>query len=155
MLVLSRKLNEKILFPGLRASVQVVAIKGGKVSLGIDAPPEVKVLREEIPDRRANWGEPAREGTGWTEQSSRCLQLACMKLGLARLQLRSGWTPDVETALAKIHEDLQGLRRHLEDACDNNSPLTAAARQSPAARHNTITAPLGGALAKRDRSLIL
>ena len=48
MLVLSRRLNEKILFPGMSISVQVVAFKPGQVRLGIEAPPEVPVWREEV-----------------------------------------------------------------------------------------------------------
>src|SRR5260370_232487 len=59
MLVLSRRLNEKIVFPGLDISVQIVNIKpGGAVRLGIEAPRAVTVLREEIPDRTTEWGAP-------------------------------------------------------------------------------------------------
>src|SRR5437870_3923833 len=61
MLVLSRRLNEKILLPTINAAIQVVEIKRGVVRLGIDAPPEVKILREELHDRAAEWepSEPA------------------------------------------------------------------------------------------------
>jgi carbon storage regulator len=48
MLVLSRHLGEKILIPGLGITIMVVAIRGNVVRLGIDAPPDVKVFREEI-----------------------------------------------------------------------------------------------------------
>jgi carbon storage regulator len=50
MLVLTRRLEEKIFFPCIGAYVQVLAIKGGQVRLGIDAPSEVLVLRAEVPD---------------------------------------------------------------------------------------------------------
>ena len=50
MLVLSRRPNEKVLFPSINASVQVVAIKPGVVRLGIEAPAEVVVFREEVMD---------------------------------------------------------------------------------------------------------
>jgi carbon storage regulator CsrA len=50
MLVLTRRLEEKIFFPSIGAYVQVLAIKGGQVRLGIDAPSEVLVLRAEVPD---------------------------------------------------------------------------------------------------------
>src|SRR5262245_20204697 len=39
MLVLSRRLHERIQFPGLNITVQVVAIKRGIVRIGIEAPP--------------------------------------------------------------------------------------------------------------------
>src|SRR5689334_19817418 len=48
MLVLGRRLNEKLVLPIIDTTVQVVAIQGGVVRLGIDAPREVVVLREEL-----------------------------------------------------------------------------------------------------------
>jgi carbon storage regulator len=60
MLVLTRRLNEKVVFPGFQASVQVLSIKGNAVRLGVQAPRAVTVLREEIPDRQAEWGSPAQ-----------------------------------------------------------------------------------------------
>jgi carbon storage regulator CsrA len=51
MLVLSRRLNEKVVLPGLGVTVQVVSVKPGVVRLGIEAPPEVRVLRQELLQR--------------------------------------------------------------------------------------------------------
>lgn len=48
MLVLSRRQDDKILFPALGISVHVLRIDGGKVRVGVEAPPEVKVLRHEL-----------------------------------------------------------------------------------------------------------
>jgi carbon storage regulator CsrA len=48
MLVVSRKTQQKIVFPGMNTTVQVVSIKHGVVRLGIEAPPDVKVLRAEL-----------------------------------------------------------------------------------------------------------
>jgi carbon storage regulator len=48
MLVLSRKVGESILISeSIRVTV-VQSAKNGRIRLGIDAPPEVKVLREEL-----------------------------------------------------------------------------------------------------------
>lgn len=47
MLVLSRKLNQEIHI-GENIVVRVLEIRGNQVRLGIVAPPEVPVLREEI-----------------------------------------------------------------------------------------------------------
>ena len=55
MLVLSRKVGESIeIAGGIRVTVSEV--KGGRVRLSIQAPPEVRVLRKEIADS----GESAR-----------------------------------------------------------------------------------------------
>lgn len=47
MLVLSRKIGERI-WIGENISVTVVRITGGGVRLGIEAPPELPVVREEL-----------------------------------------------------------------------------------------------------------
>ena len=47
MLVLSRKMNEKIVIDG-GIVITVVKIEGGQVRLGIEAPKHIKVFREEI-----------------------------------------------------------------------------------------------------------
>jgi len=47
MLVLSRKQNERIRV-GEAVVVTVVRVSGDKVRIGIEAPPHVRVLREEI-----------------------------------------------------------------------------------------------------------
>ena len=47
MLVLSRKLNQEIRI-GENIVVRVISIKGNQVRLGVAAPDEVTVLREEI-----------------------------------------------------------------------------------------------------------
>lgn len=48
MLVLSRKLGERILVPHCDLAVTVVAVEGNTVKLGITAPKEISVYREEL-----------------------------------------------------------------------------------------------------------
>lgn len=47
MLVLSRKAGEEILI-GEEISIQIIAIQGDKVRIGIEAPRSVRVLRAEL-----------------------------------------------------------------------------------------------------------
>ena len=47
MLVLSRKVGERILI-GEKISVTIVKIGHGGVRIGVDAPPELAVVREEL-----------------------------------------------------------------------------------------------------------
>jgi len=54
MLVLSRKVGERIVIPGLTAEITVVSIRGRKVRLAISAPVEVGVEREEVWRRRVS-----------------------------------------------------------------------------------------------------
>ena len=50
MLVLSRKVGERI-WIGDQIAVTVVRITGGGVRLGIEAPPEMAVVREELKNK--------------------------------------------------------------------------------------------------------
>lgn len=50
MLVLSRKVGERILI-GDNISVTVVRITGGGVRLGVEAPPDMAVIRQELKER--------------------------------------------------------------------------------------------------------
>jgi carbon storage regulator CsrA len=54
MLVLSRRVREKIYFPALNVTVQVVGVTHGRVRLAIEAPPDVTVLRDELRGRGRN-----------------------------------------------------------------------------------------------------
>ncbi len=59
MLVLTRKKNEVIVV-GDKIKIVVVEIRGDKVRLGIEAPPEVPVHRLEVAEAIAR-NEPARK----------------------------------------------------------------------------------------------
>lgn len=48
MLVIRCTVGESILMPGLDTAVTVVAVKGKKVRLGVSAPSDVAVHREEV-----------------------------------------------------------------------------------------------------------
>ena len=50
MLVLSRKVGERILI-GDKISVTVVRITGGGVRIGVEAPPEMTVIRHELKEQ--------------------------------------------------------------------------------------------------------
>ncbi len=47
MLILSRKPGQSLVIDG-KIRVKVLEVEGGRVRLGIDAPPEVEVHREEV-----------------------------------------------------------------------------------------------------------
>jgi carbon storage regulator CsrA len=136
MLVLSRKLKEKIVLPSLGTAIQVLDIKRGVVRLGIDAPPEVKIFREEIPDRKTEWGaketrpqsSPAAEerGDNLARQVHDRLKATGVGLGLLRLQLDAGLTEEAKATLAALHQDFQLLLHGVEGELENQSAKLAA-----------------------------
>lgn len=48
MLVITRRQNQKIVFPDLGVSVTLVGARNGSARFGVDAPRDIKILREEI-----------------------------------------------------------------------------------------------------------
>ncbi len=57
MLVLSRKIGEEIVING-SIRVTIVAVKGNQIRIGITAPPEVRVDREEVFKRIQEFAGP-------------------------------------------------------------------------------------------------
>ena len=53
MLVLSRRVGEAIIIND-NIIIRVVDVKSGKIKIGIEAPRDVKILREEVTDRTKN-----------------------------------------------------------------------------------------------------
>lgn len=51
MLVLSRSRNQRIVFPTLGISVEILRISGNKVQVGVSAPTDIPVHRHEVAER--------------------------------------------------------------------------------------------------------
>ena len=119
MLVLSRRLNEKILLPNTDTTVQVVSIKPGVVRIGIDAPPDVIILREELQSQlterayarrtqpRADAG--AADLRMLLHQVRDQLKAATVGLGLLQLQLDMQALGDAKATIADLRQALQML----------------------------------------------
>jgi carbon storage regulator CsrA len=117
MLVLSRRLNEKICIPAIQSTIRVVAIKPGSVRLGIEAPADVLILREEVQGRMAEWEPPGPANLQQTNDLLRKrLQINRKGLAALRRQMQAGAIADAEQTLEHLEEDLGLLweRLHAE-----------------------------------------
>ena len=119
MLVLTRRVNERLLIPCINTAVQVLAARPTGVRLGITAPPEVTVLREEVaPDPAAR---PAADSPPVGERSRlRHLlrnRLNNLSLGLAILRriVPASRPEEVQAALDTMDREFADLRLHLAD----------------------------------------
>jgi carbon storage regulator CsrA len=118
MLVLSRRLQEKLYFPGIRLIVHVLSIRCGAVRLGIEAPPEVTVLREDVqapPIAEQLLDTESGEGDRdvMVRGIDQVLRVASDGLEMARLQLEAGRTRDAKELLDTVQGHLGWLQWRL------------------------------------------
>ncbi|HVS37022.1 MAG TPA: response regulator [Gemmataceae bacterium] len=128
MLVLSRRPGQRILFPHLNIAVQVLPGRGSVVRLGIEAPPHVAVLREELAPAEmppAEIAPPAPEMDRKQRHDLRGqLNTLAMALHVAEMQLQAGRTADAE-------HTIQQAQAILEKAAPKEPPPAPAAPRRP------------------------
>jgi len=123
MLVLSRGRNDKVVFPTLGISVEILRVAGNKVRLGIDAPHEVPVHRHEVSERMEANGEsetlrfPAshkNEAAKLTHDMRNRLNAAALGLHLLHRNVETGDMSDAEATIFKIFNELKAIENELE-----------------------------------------
>jgi len=146
MLVLSRRLNEKILFPAFRAAIQVLGIKGNTVRLGIQAPPDVKVLREELPDREAEESAAAPRHTDPAELTRLRSEFAepeeKLVLLIGRLVYEKGFQLALE-AMPRLIEEVPGTRFLIAGSGTHEAELHKQAEELGLMEHGTFLGWIG------------
>jgi carbon storage regulator CsrA len=123
MLVLSRGRNDKVVFPTLGISVEILRVAGNKVRLGIDAPHEIPVHRHEVSERMEANGETetlkfpepkdalARKLTHATRNR---LNTAALGLHLLHRNIEIGDLSDAEATIFKIFNELKAIETELD-----------------------------------------
>lgn len=123
MLVLSRGKNEKVVFPTLGISVEIVRIAGKKVRLGIEAPTEVPVHRQELHEKLTENGESYGENkqivkfpatktpdlSRLTHATRNRLNAAALGLHMLHRQLENGDLTDAGSTIFTIFNELKAL----------------------------------------------
>ncbi len=118
MLVLSRKPQEKIVFPNLGITLEIVRIAGGKVRVGIQAPDGVPILRGEIalrPDESDAINFASNESPrAWRHRLRNQLHAARLGLKLLEKQLAAGMIHQAEETLGRALGIFKQLDSHVE-----------------------------------------
>jgi CheY-like chemotaxis protein/sRNA-binding carbon storage regulator CsrA len=112
MLVVSRKEREKIVFPTIGASVELLLLKGNVARLGIDAPRDLPILRGELVDENTPKYDPeAAKAAKERDHALRNeLNIAALGLGLLRKQLQGGQGEAAEKTLEMLIQKVSNLR---------------------------------------------
>lgn len=123
MLVLSRQQDQKVLFPNLGITVEIVSVKGRNVRLGIDAPPEIRILRDEIAEE---WDFKQREKLSDAAETDQARNQHDLKNQLNHIGLL------VQVAQKKLEKGLVNEAiEHVESALTNLSSLDQSFQEKP------------------------
>jgi carbon storage regulator CsrA len=128
MLVLTRRLNQKIILPALNAAISVVSIKPHAVRIGIEAPDDVEVYREELLDRPPSAARPAPKATPRELKHAIRNRLNATTIGLAllRRQIELGQLVAAGETIDRLQREVAALGNQLEGPFDPSAPNPAA-----------------------------
>jgi carbon storage regulator CsrA len=136
MLVLARQLNERIVMPTVPATIEVVAIKPNGVRLGIEAPMDVTILREEVLRRG---GVPSGSLLAQSESDAEVrlgrikhllgnrLQGVALGLDLIRQQIDDSGTAELRSLLQRIDTELRLIDEQVRAVLSSSVEQSSAA----------------------------
>jgi carbon storage regulator CsrA len=115
MLVLSRGRNDKIVFPNLGITVEILNIAGSKVRVGVDAPPNVTVLRHELAGNAplAQSSELLNPARKLSHDIRNRLHAANLALHLSQKLLQAGRNAEAEQTLQKALDEFAAVEERL------------------------------------------
>ena len=124
MLVLSRRADEKIVFPSIGVTVHLLRINGNVARIGIDAPPELRVLRQELD------GTPPPRPAGPSPTHELCNRLSkvTLTLHLFQRQREAGLAAEAEATLERAFAALGALDRDAVSALVGGRPTPKPGR---------------------------
>lgn len=123
MLVLSRREDQKVLFPSLGISLSVLKVKGNVVKVGVDAPREIPVFRDEVAHQRGIFDISSIEGCmagkglslnqNQRHKLNNILNTANIALHLTRKQIEAGLPDAAEESLQKVIDKLGEIEEQI------------------------------------------
>jgi carbon storage regulator CsrA len=129
MLVLSRSNNDKVVFPSLGISVEILRIAGNKVRLGIDAPKEIPVHRHEIVARDTRHQDGAVPAAVDSKQRSHSvknrLHTASLALHVLRRKLEVEDTDEADAVIFKVFNELRAIEDELGGSSSTDIPAAS------------------------------
>jgi carbon storage regulator CsrA len=119
MLVLSRKLNERLVFPAFGTFIQVLGVRSNTVRLGIEAPSTVEVLREELYAAKRSFAaeadQSATDEQPLAELVLKRLDIAAEGLQILADQLGTGLAAEALSTLEGIKQEVDFMRARIHE----------------------------------------
>lgn len=124
MLVLSRGPEDKIVFPNLGITVEILRVDGHRVRVGVDAPKNIRILRHELVDTLNGelQSEAERKADSKrTHDFRNRLNSAQLSLSLMEKQIDRGMHDEALASLHKAIREIDQLDGNAEAKADDDS----------------------------------
>jgi carbon storage regulator CsrA len=118
MLVLSRRRNDQVVFPNLGITIEILRIAGSSVRIGVRAPSDVRVLRNElaekegIPAGRGDFQFPAKK---LSHRVRNRLNSATLAVYLMQKQSDMGRSSEAEETLRRVLDEFAAIDREIAE----------------------------------------
>lgn len=149
MLVLSRRTGESVIFPGLGVSLEVSQIRNSHVTLGIDAPRKIRILRGELAGAADLLLEPTADGSTLSHEIRNQLNTVSLALHAMELQMQSGGECDPRL-LRQAIEELHRIDELTVDRAADQAVDQAVDQNPTGVDESTPPAPFRSALLVED-----
>jgi carbon storage regulator CsrA len=143
MLVLTRRPNDRILFPRLGIAIHVVRVDGRSVRLGIEAPRDVHIVRHELADQHSE-SAPSPEPPALSHAFRNRLQTSLLTLQLLQRQIELDQIEpgQIERQLGDVIAQLESLESGAALPASKGPATSRASAHHDAGRHPRRTALL-------------
>ncbi|MFZ5830607.1 MAG: response regulator [Planctomycetota bacterium] len=128
MLVLARNIGEKLVFPTIGVTIEVLRVKGKTARLGIEAPSQVTVLRGELAEKGGAIMQAAPPSSGLSHALRNRLNAASLALRLYQRQLERGLTEAAESTLEKVIAEFSAVEREAAEVHARSKAVEALVR---------------------------
>lgn len=118
MLVLSRRPGQKVVFPGLGVTIEVLRSRGAVTRLGITAPENIPVLRDEVLESSGP-GEVRKMSAAERQKQhelKNVLNSMMLKLELLKRQLELGQAVNSEQRLCDVFREIAEIEQSTTDS---------------------------------------
>ncbi len=115
MLVLSRKKDQQVCFPALGITVKILRVSGSTVRVGVDAPMEVQIIRDELengPVKPAPRQHVIRLPQNLRHELRNQLNSLSIALHLFKQEIDAGYRRDAEATFERLVEHLERITRN-------------------------------------------
>ena len=131
MLVIARREQESVIIPSIQATIRVVAIRSGSVRLGIEAPPDIAVYRDELYERLSTDADApcaVADADPALQQNlvRNHLNNLAQSLTMLQRQLGDQATPATQSLLRRTANACAALRLQLSALLDSTTTDSAA-----------------------------